>query len=442
LACQRRLAAAFVASFVGLVTASALAVLVVGEAAAAAGPAVAQPVPYRMDASNQAGWWKPIAVEPDGSLFVAYNGWGTSSQGGANDTHTVWVARRTPDGTWTRGCMKSATGVCARYGDDVGHRQPTLAIDGDGYIHVFASMHNLPWRYFRSSVPGDPSTMVDQSATMPGQGTVRITYPNATRTPNGDIYLIVRDTWAGRLLRWDNAAKVWTFAVTFASDPEYAAYPDDVIADAHGNLHIAWEWAYGGATGLRHLGSYVRYEPATGHLTDAAGNILPGPATALTGRAVYQPLVAGEESTDRSSPDNPPGFQSAKLTIDVATGYPKAAYRMRITAGGRFQVRLAEWDGTAWQRSIVYAGKYTTYAAIDATTGSGALRVFFVKTGTPAKNQAFYATRQADGTWVETALLPGVPVERLAVVSRAGTDYVYHATPPLNRLDVVTVAPH
>jgi hypothetical protein len=61
-------------------------------------PQGAEVVPFRMDASNQAGWWSPID-ERDGSIYAAYNGWGSSTSGGSTDTHTVYVARRSPSGT-------------------------------------------------------------------------------------------------------------------------------------------------------------------------------------------------------------------------------------------------------------------------------------------------------------------------------------------------------
>ena len=46
-------------------------------------------VPYRMDASNQAAWWKPLD-EFGGSHFLAYNAWGGpgATNGGPTDTHT------------------------------------------------------------------------------------------------------------------------------------------------------------------------------------------------------------------------------------------------------------------------------------------------------------------------------------------------------------------
>jgi hypothetical protein len=317
--------------------------------------------------------------------------------------------------------------------DDIGHRQPTVAVDGDGYIHVFAAMHNTAWTYYRSSRPGDPTTMVNRSSQMPDQGG-RFTYPNAVRAPNGDVYLIVRHFSAGRLYRWDNAADTWSRAATFANQTNYVVYPDDVVPDASGNLQIAWEWAYGGAGGLRHLGSHARYEPATGRFFDAAGRELATPI-GTTSTAVYQPVVPGERATDRSGPTNPPGFQSAKLAVDPATGRPMAAYRMRVTAGGRFQVRFARWDGAAWQRETVYAGRYTTYAAVDVTLHGGQARVYYAKTAVPNGDQAFAAVRQPDGRWVEDPpLLPGVRIERLAVVQRNTIDWAYLAAPAEKKL--------
>jgi BNR repeat-containing family member len=390
-------------------------------------PAAAEQVPFRMDGSNQAGWWKPID-EFGGSVYVAYDAWGGSDLGGSKDKHTVYVARRNSSGTWTRGCLPAVGGGCAVFTDDIGHRQPSVAVDGDGYIHVFASMHANRWIYYRSSRSGDPTTMVNRSAQMPDQDG-GFTYPNVTRAPNGDVYLIIRDNLDGRLYRWDNAANTWSRAAIFAAEAGFVVYPDDIAPDASGNLHIAWEWASGGASGLRHLGSYVRYEPASGRFFDAAGHVLSTPVK-TTSTAVYQPLVPGELATDIGGSTDPPGFQSAKITLDPATGRPMAAYRMRLTAGGKFQVRFARWDGAAWRRETVYAGRYTTYAAVDVTVHGGQPRVYYAKTGVPSADQAFAAVRQPDGRWVEDPpLLPGVRIERLAVIRRGGVDWVYLAAP-------------
>jgi hypothetical protein len=400
---------------------------VVAAAFCYADEAGAEPSPYRMDASNQAGWWKPIE-EWKGSIYLAYDAWGSPTDGDADDTHTVYVARRSPDGTWVRGPLPY-TGP-NRYRDDIGHRQPSIAIDGAGYIHVFASMHWDSWHYFRSSRPGDPTSMVDRSGSMPAGS---ITYPNATRAANGDVYVIARDSGCvGRLYRWALETRRWS-SLTFASDPNFCVYPDDVIPDPDGSVHIAWEWAYLGTNGLRHLGSHVRYDPVVNIFVNAAGVALRGPASTATASVIYAPEEPGESRFARSSPSNPAGLQSAKLALDPS-GRPAVAYRTR-PAGGRFAVRFAEWNGIGWVRSVVYAGTYTTYAAVDVTfTSGGAPRVYYAKTATPTGTQAHAATRSFDGTWVERQLLPKVRVERLAVIRRSGVDHVYLSVPSARRL--------
>jgi hypothetical protein len=146
--------------------------------------------------------------------------------------------------------------------------------------------------------------MVDRSSEMPDQGG-RFTYPNATRTPNGDVYLVIRDVPDRRLYRWDNAADAWSRVAIFVSQPDFVVYPDDVVPDAAGNLHIAWEWGFS-ESGLRHLGSYARYEPATGKFFDAAGTVLATPI-GTSGTAVYQPSCPASRRPTRATRPIHPG---------------------------------------------------------------------------------------------------------------------------------------
>jgi hypothetical protein len=406
-----------------------LALLVVLPATAAA-----EQVPYRVDASNQAGWWRPLD-ELNGSLYVAYNAWGGpgATNGGASDTHTVYIGRKAPDGTWTRGCLQAADGTCAVYPDDIGHKQPSIAVDGDGYVHAFVSMHNNDWIYYRSAAPGDVTAMVNRSADMPDQGG-QYTYPNLTRVDNGDVYLVIRAYPEGRLYRWDNAANRWSRVAVFARSSGYVVYPDDVAGDADGNLHISWEWAYGGTNALRHLGSYLRYDIATGQFHNAEGSVVTAPA-GVTSPVVYQPVEGAEDQTDRDDATGPPGVQSAKLAL--SNGKPVVAYRYRTVHGGRWHVRTASWNGTAWQRATVYSGAYDTHAAIDVTAYGAGLRVYYAKKATASGDQAFAARPSGTG-WAETALLPGVNVQRLAVIRRGGTDHLYLTAPADHQLHVLT----
>lgn len=195
-----------------------------------------------VDSSNQAGWWVPLALH-DGEAYFSFNSTGTSSS-----KHKVKVAKRSTDGSWESGFLKNFDGSVWEHGDDNGHDQPTIAVDGDGTIHVFADHHNDNWRYFRSSSPTDVSNILRRSDITQQSGIY--TYPVAATAPNGDIYLIVRDTngsdiGKGQLFHWDNNTDTWSHAATFASQTNTRVYPDDVVVDSNGDVHIIWEWAYG-----------------------------------------------------------------------------------------------------------------------------------------------------------------------------------------------------
>jgi hypothetical protein len=192
--------------------------------------------------------------------------------------------------------MPAGAGGCRVFGDDIGHNQPSIAVVGSGSIHVFTAMHGDDWIYYRASAAAGLDGFGDRSHQMPGFGSARITYPNLTRAANGDLYLIVRDLTSGKLYRWNNATNVWSLVTVFAREAGFSVYPDDVRATSDGQIHIAWEWAGGGAGALRHLGSYMRHDPATGNFYNAAGQQLAVPVTTNTS-PTYAPLGPGESKT-------------------------------------------------------------------------------------------------------------------------------------------------
>lgn len=101
--------------------------------------------------SNQAGWWHPL------DSFQGVECYGLCKEYGTAGYHQVEIVRRDADGTLTRGMCKNVDGTVAEFNNDVGHNQPSVVVDGAGYIHVFTSMHVNLLRYFRSVRPGDVS---------------------------------------------------------------------------------------------------------------------------------------------------------------------------------------------------------------------------------------------------------------------------------------------
>lgn len=392
-----------------------------------------EPVPYPMDTSNQAGWWHPLA-EFDGSTYAVFN-----APAESENRHQVHVARRDASGEWTTGCLQTSSGACVEYGDDIGHNQPSLAIDGDGYLHAFVSMHNDGWRYYRSDLPESVTTMVDHAADLPDQEG-GVTYPvTATAPRSGDVYLMARVNMpgvghTGRLYRWSADDRTWQREAVFTPghvESGYVPYPDDLEVDDRGHVHILWEWARGSTSNLRYYGSYLRYRPTDGRFVGIDGDDVDVPVTPSDEEVVYEP-GAGV-------------VQSARLTLANHTpNLAGIAYRYRPPDDAGFEVRWAAWDGEQWMRETVDAGGFNSYPAIAVTHHRAVARVYYIKhpacdpeQGT--RGTVFVAEKRvgpgagSSGADWQPRLLGGAPgTERLAALTRAdGTDVLYLAAPRL-----------
>lgn len=402
-----------------------------------------------LDSSNAAAWWTPIQYF-GGYTFFAFNTDILDEPG----RHQVWVARRNPDGSFLRGCLKTSTGSCSQMVDDTGHNDPSIHIDGNGAIHVFANMHNYVgpngvggWIYYRSSSALDPTTLVDRSSTMPDQHS-RYTYPTLTRTPNGDLWLAIRARYVdvndpnyqnspdykwgeGRLYHWHNATDLWSKAAVYAKFNGATVYPDQLTPTPDGDVHITYEWCYSSAGGLRHQGSYLRYRPSTDTLYTAAGTALSAPATPTTPGVVYRPLGANEVTSN----DAADGSSGIGLQV---TNWPCIRERAgtcpsRCTGTGtpsRVPSRcIGRPGGRAGGALRWYGGAYDTTAALSITDDGTTKRIYYVKRDTAATDNAFASESVNAGAFTERPLAPGIPVHRLAAVNTAdGTDHIYLAT--------------
>jgi len=349
----------------------------------------------------------------------------------------VRVVKRLASGQTQSSCLSLSGpgGPCHEFHDDVGHHQPSIAVDGNGYVHVFTAMHSSPWaqHYFRSTAPESVTTFADQGATMPDP-TWTHTYPVLARAPGGDLWLAVRSRSSaaaagvgGHLYHYDPATRRWTRVTTFAYNPRLWVYPDDLQIDATGRLHIAFEWVKKYTNAYPHIGVYTTYDPATGRFANAAGQTLTGPLT-VKSPAVYQPWSS---SYDPTATRNGLGVQTAKVALDPATGRPRIVYRYTPRYGLHLAVLQVVWDGTAWRRSTVYGGKYDTFAAVDVTVYGSSTRVYYAKVNTTGGPSAFVAESTATGPYVERSLAPTRRrIERLSAVTRAdGTDVLYLSAP-------------
>ncbi|MEV1142606.1 BNR-4 repeat-containing protein [Micromonospora sp. NPDC049799] len=397
------------------------------------GPALAAPaavtlVPYPIDSSNQAAWWTPVEtyVGAQQYTYFAFNEPGTTA-----GTHRVAIGRRDGSGSWTRLPLMNGS-TRAEYADDIGHNQPSMARDGSGRFHVFASMHNDTWRYFRSDSPG--GVPQNRSGEMPDQG-IGVTYPVLTSAPNGDVYLFARLDGSssggrtGRLYRWNDAASTWSRVAVVAASANRAVYPDDLRFDSAGDLHLLWEWSLYPSAAFRHQLSYLKYRPGSGTFVDRTGATRTVPVSTSTADVV-QPVEAGEVYEGNESTG--PAVQSAKLTLDGTS--PKITYRYRSLASGPvFTVRYAYVGGSgAWTRQTVWAAEQTRAALGITWHPTEGKRIYFARTA--GADRVLVATEDG-GTWTTAPVAPGLPIDRLAVEpNAAGTDVLYLADTTNGRL--------
>jgi BNR repeat-containing family member len=411
-------------------------VAVTGLTAVELPPSTAQAAPVEVrtetvaavDTTNQAGWWTPLA-ESGGATYYAYD-----APGSQQATHVVYVARRVSSGATTRSCLASG-GRCIQFPDDIGHHQPSIAVDGAGFVHVFTAMHSSRWqqRYFRSTAPNSVAGFQDRSATMPDP-TWTHTYPVLARAPDGDLYLAIRSRSTasaagvgGRLYQFDLGTGTWARVATFAYQGGLWVYPDDLYVDPAGRVHILYTWVDKRDARFTRVGAYIVFRQGSRRFSNAAGEDL-GPTPNLASDAAYQPWPAGY---DPAHPLNGTGVEVAKFSLDPATLRPEIAYRYKRWDGELMHVRHAAWDGSQWRRAVVYRGSYDTFPAVDVTGIGAALRIYYVKRNTTGGPAAFVAEPSPAGGYAEWALTRTRPrIQRLSVISRPdGTDVLYLSAP-------------
>lgn len=384
------------------------------------------------DGTNVAAWWTPLD-ESGGFEWLAYLRNPTSGSYGNNN---VMVARRDmSSGAINRDCLRaSASGDCALFTDDAGHNQPSIALDGDGFVHVFTSMHNNAWRYYRSEDPLS-ATLVNQSSTLPDQG-VLITYPVIKRDAEGNLWLIVRGdsgdgvARGGYLYKYTTLEKKWSRVTIWAYRKGYSVYPDDIQFSSDGDLHLQWEWSKYPASAGRHQGSYLRYRPSSGQFKTITGDVASAPVTQSTENVVFQPLTTGETYGDNGAAA--PLLQSAKMAIyenPTGTVHVQHVYRFQNETGGPWQVRRAV-SGSAsqpWIREILYSEEDTS-AAVGFTHDGTTVRIYYCRTG----GSTWVLEKTGPGAWANTELAPvkGKGVQRLQAIMRSdGTDILYLGAP-------------
>jgi Predicted unsaturated glucuronyl hydrolase involved in regulation of bacterial surface properties, and related proteins len=193
------------------------------------------------------------------------------------DGHLVLAQRQLGDDAWqTRRTDHRANTADA-------HNSVSLAVDGDGFLHVSWGHHNVPLRYARSTAP--LSLDLAAPTAMTGQRESRVTYPQFHLLPDGDLLFLYRDGGSGNgsllLNRYDTATRSWSTVQSNLIDGEGRASPYwDLTVDRRGTLHLAWVWRDSPDVASNHDLCYARSTDGGVTWTKSDGSPLALPLTA------------------------------------------------------------------------------------------------------------------------------------------------------------------
>ena len=155
------------------------------------------------------------------------------------DSNLVLGKRKTGSGHWTT----SITGYKGHTAD--AHRDISIAVDGDGYLHVSWDHHDSALRYARSKAP--LQLELGPELSMTGKFEDKVTYPEFYNLPNGNLLFFYRSGQSGRgsmvVNSYDHKTKKWSqlHSNLIDGENERSAYWQATV-DKRGAVHLSWTW--------------------------------------------------------------------------------------------------------------------------------------------------------------------------------------------------------
>lgn len=277
--------------------------------------------------------------------------------------------------------LDSETWTCQKLEDKVGwdsHNSITFAFDSEGHIHLSGNMHGVPLRYYRTTTPGDITSLV-RVESMTGEREQRVTYPRFGRSPEGELLFSYRDGGSGNgseiVNIYDVKARKWSRFVEkplFDGEGKVNAYYTGPARDGKGAYHLAWVWRDTGDCSTNHDVSYAMSSTFRGDFRKSDGAPLPLPLTMSNSEVVDPVPVKGGllnrvrlsfDSQDRVmltynkfDAEGNTQFYTARREESGWVIYPTTNWKHRWDfSGGGTIPELMSWSGPApWKPGTLY----------------------------------------------------------------------------------------
>jgi hypothetical protein len=237
------------------------------------------------------------------------------------------------------------------------HNSISLAVDGQGFLHLAWDHHNSPLQYSRSRTA--ESLDFSEKRPMISENESKVTYPEFYNLPNGELLFFYRDGSSGNgnlvLNRYDPKTQKWSRRQNNLIDGEGKrnAYPQTAV-DAKGTLHLSWVWRESPNVATNHDLAYAR--SADGGKTWQKS----------TGEKYTLPISAATAETIWRIPQNSELINQTSMTAD-RFGNPLIATYWRAAGAAVPQFQLVYFDGTKWRHSQI-SNRRTAFSLSGAGT--------------------------------------------------------------------------
>ncbi len=233
-----------------------------------------------------------------------------------------------------------------RYSSDVedAHNSISIAVDGDGILHVAWGMHGDELRYARSKSPG--GLKLTSELPMTGENEDAVTYPQFYRLSGGDLLFMYRygSSGSGNTMvnRYSSDTGEWQSIhhPLIDGEGERNAYVNPLSIDREGGWHISWNWRETWDVSTNHDIMYA-YSPDEGK-------------TWLNskGEEYSLPVTAGNAEVAFEIPQKSELINQTSMTIN-SKGEPVVATYWRKENSEVPQFRIVWREGDRWKSSRV-----------------------------------------------------------------------------------------
>jgi len=224
------------------------------------------------------------------------------------------------------------------------HNSISLAVDGNGYLHVSWGHHCIPLQYARSLYPG--SLLLGEKIPMTGKREQRVTYPEFFRLGSGDLICMYRDGASGNgdtmLNLWSAKDRQWRPVQhpLISGGGKNNAYTNGIAVDRSGVWHISWCWRETGDAATNHDICYARSSDGGATWTKS------------TGEKYTLPIAEANAEVVCRIPQNSDLINTTTTAVD-SKGRPLIATYWRREGAEVPQYHLVWHDGKCWRVSQI-----------------------------------------------------------------------------------------